>query len=1479
MSWNVRNRTSRGGASERGQGPVHDHDLPVGEDGWYAPQNRAPAWDRPPQDAGRHWSGHPEDIARDRYEDHGGARSERARARAQLDDVADALGRLMDRPDDTRAAPDTTFHADPYARPAEPGPNRQARRAAAARGRGDRRPAAASGVPPMSAQQGARPSGDARTSRIEAVLSALDRLDRRVEDLSGAAPAARVAAETQEGYYAPRPRAATSGRGAATAAAYAREAAPRYDERAAPATDDYDTGFDYEEARLDARFEERAAAPADDLRPLIQDLARRIDGANGPRDAQLSTLRREIADLRAALSEGLRAERARPAGRDASEMRRLSETVERLRADRGDMRLLQDMRAEIADLRKTIGQSNVEGMLQSLESGYAHLVQRLDEVARARVEPRLVDELTGRLADIESAFRIVPRADQIVALDDRVSDIGHRVEELVRRNPGEDMVALRAEIRAVRDLVERIDVQDLLGGIEASITSLSYRFDAIDRLCEDQRHLADRLSAIEERVPESGAVERLNDRLGEITSMLADDRAARASAPEIDERLGEIAGRLKRIESARQMPPSYDAAFTLLEKRLAAIDGKIDALDRPESLTLHGEGASGSIELDLISRLEAGIAQLNERFESAPAATGEPADLGALHREVAALRDSVSGAGVSADLEARLRDLADAASRGAGSSDVAVLAQVEDKIASLAAKLDAAEAGFSRLGDLGQAGGDATIAAALRDDLHRLMDAATSSEQRSREAMDSVQGVLSSINARLQALEIDGYGSDNPVSEVEDNRPLEPGSGVPPRRRQQDAAAQAPSRQIPMPGRPAAPAQDKRPARKVRAPGEVDGIQSALSATAAAASAAAASGQPQALRDRKADFIAAARRAAQAASEEAETRKGALAFLSSAAKEGEEAETGSAAGWLRSRLPGRRRKVAAAETDARAEADAAQVELQNGDRREGGRRAGRGKNAKAPEVRAAKGPQVVDVPEIEAPAREGEAEVAAAGARGMFSPGGRRAVLLAAAAVVIALGALQIFKQVSPAGDGIAALETPPVVAGTVETQTQTQTAQAEKAPAGTGTQSARTTSQVAEAGGQAMPQAARTGGEARPPAAGVSGGPEIAGTARTQPRAPASGDFAAGSPERPAPVDTARSAPAGNGEAAVAFAPPSISGSGFSARPDSIPAPQFSRTPSATATVAETEAAPKAEDSGPRKPVPAGALAAIPQDAGPIALREAAASGNPAAFFAIAVRYTEGTGVTPDLAAAARYYEKAADAGLAPAQYRLGSLYEKGRGVEKNLEMARDWYLRAAEKGNAKAAHNLAVLYAEGLSGTPEFRDAAYWFKKAAEFGLADSQYNLGILYARGLGLEKNLVESYKWFSLAAKQGDREAGNKRDEVANMLSGETLAEARLAAETWKETPRQASANEVDIKPAWTTPAETVSRASVTVGPRELVKNVQQLLAARGFDPGGADGQVGPRTRDAVRAYQAAAGLSVTGAISRELLDSLSGQSI
>ncbi len=215
-------------------------------------------------------------------------------------------------------------------------------------------------------------------------------------------------------------------------------------------------------------------------------------------------------------------------------------------------------------------------------------------------------------------------------------------------------------------------------------------------------------------------------------------------------------------------------------------------------------------------------------------------------------------------------------------------------------------------------------------------------------------------------------------------------------------------------------------------------------------------------------------------------------------------------------------------------------------------------------------------------------------------------------------------------------------------------------------------------------------------------------------------------------------------------------------------------------------------------------------------ALRAAAAKGDAAAQFEVAMRFVDGRGVPQNLGLAAEWFERAAKQGSAPAQFRLGGLYEKGLGVKKNLDLARRLYIQAGEAGNAKALHNLAVLYAEGMDGKPDYQSAAQWFRKAAAYGMSDSLYNLGVLYARGVGVEQNLAEAYRWFALAAREGDKESEKKRDDLASRLDPQSLQNARAVIDGFKpEAQPEAAVTVKTPSGGWDAPTVSAPPAAPT----------------------------------------------------------------
>lgn len=302
-----------------------------------------------------------------------------------------------------------------------------------------------------------------------------------------------------------------------------------------------------------------------------------------------------------------------------------------------------------------------------------------------------------------------------------------------------------------------------------------------------------------------------------------------------------------------------------------------------------------------------------------------------------------------------------------------------------------------------------------------------------------------------------------------------------------------------------------------------------------------------------------------------------------------------------------------------------------------------------------------------------------------------------------------------------------------------------------------------------------------------------------------------------------------------------------------------------------QTAAFVPADKPSPAAAAPAATDIQVPDGIQPPSLVAAAKSGDPVALFEIGARYTDGRGVAADLKQAANWYQLSADKGYAPAQYRLASMYEKGNGIDRDLAKAKQYYDQAANQGNASAMHNLAVLYASGTVGQQDYDSAANWFIRAANLGVSDSQFNLAILYARGNGVKSDLQESYKWFAIAAKSGDKDAAQKRDEVANAMKPADLESARAKVDLWKVQQADPKANGTDIPDEWTT-GKGVNTASIDM--KKAIRNIQAILNKNGFDAGAPDGAMGDKTVAALKSFQKSVGLPSDGRVTDQVVKEL-----
>ena len=227
---------------------------------------------------------------------------------------------------------------------------------------------------------------------------------------------------------------------------------------------------------------------------------------------------------------------------------------------------------------------------------------------------------------------------------------------------------------------------------------------------------------------------------------------------------------------------------------------------------------------------------------------------------------------------------------------------------------------------------------------------------------------------------------------------------------------------------------------------------------------------------------------------------------------------------------------------------------------------------------------------------------------------------------------------------------------------------------------------------------------------------------------------------------------------------------------------------------------------------------------------------GVPQAQLRVGRAYLDGQGVPPSRIDAARWFERAASAGLVEAQSLLAALHLTGvapssgnqlfapaqavAGAEgtPDFEAAAHWARRAAEAGGGDAKALLAYIHASGpdamrdqarsdalyeesaVGGSPQGAlghglvllrrasdeagktEAGRWIAKAAQANLPLALYLLGVMLDNGIGMQRDPAAAAQLYRQAGERGVRQ-GQARWGLA-LLEGRGVARDLVAGESW-----------------------------------------------------------------------------------------------
>jgi TPR repeat protein len=116
---------------------------------------------------------------------------------------------------------------------------------------------------------------------------------------------------------------------------------------------------------------------------------------------------------------------------------------------------------------------------------------------------------------------------------------------------------------------------------------------------------------------------------------------------------------------------------------------------------------------------------------------------------------------------------------------------------------------------------------------------------------------------------------------------------------------------------------------------------------------------------------------------------------------------------------------------------------------------------------------------------------------------------------------------------------------------------------------------------------------------------------------------------------------------------------------------------------------------------------------------------------------------------------EAAAADGSADAQNALGLLLCFGH---DEPAAAAEWFQLAAEQDHPESLRSLGFLMESGRGVPPDEARAAECYRRAAELGDPFAQFNYAMLLEQGRGVERNLSAAIRWLEAAAAQGMADA-------------------------------------------------------------------------------------------------------------------------
>lgn len=585
---------------------------------------------------------------------------------------------------------------------------------------------------------------------------------------------------------------------------------------------------------LASRIDQWRTEPRPEARKLqsrLDELATRIDEWRGRPQDDIAAIRNELATLAASIE---RLSPQRLVGMVEDAMSGVADKAFRAYRDGLPDRLMEPLERVHEDVRAVLREVVSTRGSDRLTQEVGNIARRLDLLSSQGPDPARLDDIARETEAIKALVGQALRAQPLEGLAHQIEALGKQLEKFQRGAKGSDDRSVLDAIRDVSDRVERIDPAVTLAAIESKLSAIGnveVKLAAIgsmeDKLTEIARGMK-KLAKDSQPLPQ---LDTIAERLERIDRVLDNTRETPlAGLDTLADRLDKIGSSLDRVASHKPQD-NHNALIGMIER----LSERMEQVQTAPPVAHDQQDA-------LVTMLE----RLSDRMDSVQNTTGDSAAFDALQDEIARLAkrmEQVGGAPSGLDnIERNVSDLFhqfDQARRD--------MREMAEMAATKAAQEAVRHAAKDESSDTLAAEGLLLI----KRDLNEFKTNQSEAERRTRGTLEALHSTLETLVSRL--------------GEIETRERVAP--ALPPRadiRAETSMTAQRPASQSQQPARPAPTFEPAtRPAAQ---PAVIDDSMADLPLEPGMRPGQADNDGALST-DPRSNFIAAARRAAQAAAD------------------------------------------------------------------------------------------------------------------------------------------------------------------------------------------------------------------------------------------------------------------------------------------------------------------------------------------------------------------------------------------------------------------------------------------------------------------------------------------------------------------------------------------------------------------------------------------------------------------------------------